>query len=196
MYSYEIYQIAFVALTILVSLLIVFLSWKYRVHRRRQLTAMHKGSALILLRTKSSQGYDCTSSMRIRKVDGRKADSFLYRWPWKYGVYVRPGVHRMEVRADWPIRTWNDTGIWHHYAVETLPEVTVEADTVYALDYEVKTDTWTLLCIGKDGEISGKESVSGKFVKPEGYISDNHLWVWNTVLLILWILGILFMKYA
>lgn len=59
----------------------------------------------------------------------------------------------MEVRADWPVRTGYHDSIWFHYAVETLPAVTVEAGAVYALEYEVKTDTWTLFRLEKTGRL-------------------------------------------
>lgn len=89
-------------------------------------------------------------------MDGEKADTFLCQWPWRYAVYVRPGMHSMEVRADWPVRTGYHDSIWFHYAVETLPAVTVEAGVIYALEYEVKTDTWTLFRLEKDSRACEK----------------------------------------
>lgn len=194
MYAYQIYWIAFVVSDIVIAFGIIFLAWRYQVHKRKKLYANHKDSAIIRLRTKSFQGFDCASSIKIRKVDGEKADSFLYQWPGKRAVYVRPGVHRLEVRADWPVRARG--ACWFHYTVETLPEVRVEAGMHYALEYEVRTDTWTLFEIGPEEAPDGKEKVSERFVKPEGYVSDNHIRVWNTVILILWLAAILFMKYG
>ena len=112
------YQIIFMTCLISVSVLVLFLHWRWKVR--------HRNSAVIRLRTKSFQGFGCTSSVRILKVDGEKADTFLYKWPWRYAVYVKPGVHSMEVRADWPVRTGYHDSIWFHYAVETLPAVTVQ----------------------------------------------------------------------
>ena len=189
------YQIVFLACVLSASVLVLFLHWRWKVRQRNQLAERHRNSAVIRLRTKSFQGFSCTSSVRILKVDGEKADTFLYKWPWRYAVYVRPGMHSMEVRADWPVHTWHNEAVWFHYTVETLPAVTVEAGVIYALEYEVKTDTWTLFRLEKDSRACEKESVQEEFIKPEGYISDNHLWRWNAIMIIFWILGILFIKY-
>lgn len=62
----------------------------------------------------------------------------------------------MEVRADWPVHTWHNEAVWFHYTVETLPAVTVEAGVIYALEYEVKTDTWTLFRLEKDSRACEK----------------------------------------
>lgn len=35
-----------------------------------------------------------------------------------------------------------------------------------------------------------------RFICSEGYVSDNHLWFWNAVIIILCIAGVLFMKYG
>ncbi len=151
------YQIIFLACVISASVLVLFLHWRWKVRRRNQLAERHRDSAVIRLRTKSFQGFSCTSSVRILKVDGEKADTFLYKWPWRHAVYVRR--------------------------------------VIYALEYEVKTDTWTLFRLEKDSRACEKESVQEEFIKPEGYISDNHLWRWNAIIIIFWILGILFIKY-
>ena len=189
------YQIIFLACVISASVLVLFLHWRWKVRQRNRLAERHRDSAVIRLRTKSFQGSGCASSVRILKVDGEKADTFLCQWPWRYAVYVRPGMHSMEVRADWPVHTWHNEAVWFHYTVGTLPAVTVEAGAVYALEYEVKTDTWTLFRLEKDSRACEKESVQEKFIKPEGYVSDNHLWRWNAIMIIFWILGILFIKY-
>ena len=157
------YQIIFLACVISASVLVLFLHWRWKIWQRNQLAERHRDSAVIRLRTKSFQGFSCTSSVRILKVDGEKADTFLYKWPWRYAVYVRPGMHSMEVRADWPVHTWHNEAVWFHYTVETLPAVTVEAGAVYALEYEVKTDTWTLFRLEKDSRACEKESVQEKF---------------------------------
>ena len=188
------YEIIFAVCIVSVSILVLFLHWHCKVRKRNRLANQHRGSAVIRLRTKS-EGFGSASSLRILKVDGEKSDTFLYKWPWKRAVYVRPGVHCMGVRADWPVHTWHGYA-WFHYTVETLSAVTVEAGAVYALEYEVKTDTWTLFLLEKNGKAFEKESVSQKFIKPDGYVSDNHIWRWNAVMLVLWILGILFMKYG
>lgn len=150
------YQIIFLACVISASVLVLFLHWRWKVRQRNRLAERHRDSAVIRLRTKSFQGSGCASSVRILKVDGEKADTFLCQWPWRYAVYVRPGMHSMEVRADWPVRTGYHDSIWFHYAVETLPAVTVEAGAVYALEYEVKTDTWTLFRLEKDSRACEK----------------------------------------
>lgn len=73
---------------------------------------------------------------------------------------------------------------------------------MYALEYEVKIDTWSLFRLEKvNNTISGREFVEERFICPEGYVSDNHLWfwnavIWNAVIIILWIAGVLFMKYG
>lgn len=197
MYAYQIFWIAFVASTLAISFGIIFFAWRYQVHKREKLASSHKSSAIIRLRTKSWQGFNCASSVQILTVDGKKAKSFLYRWPWKRAIYVPPGVHRMEVRADCPVRSGPSAFCWFHYTVEKLPKVVVEAGAVYALEYEVKIDTWSLFRLEKvNNTISGREFVEERFICPEGYVSDNHLWFWNAVIIILWIAGVLFMKYG
>lgn len=197
MHLSSMYHIIFIVAIILASILILFIHWRYKVWQRESLAKQCRDSAVIQLRAKLWQGFNCASSVRILKVDGKKAKSFLYRWPWKQAIYVEPGEHSMEVRADWPVRSGPCEFCWFHYTVEKLPKVVVEAGAVYALEYEVKTDTWSLFRLEKvNNTISGREFVEERFICPEGYVSDNHLWFWNAVIIILWIAGVLFMKYG
>lgn len=195
MHLSSMYYIIFIVAVILASILILFTHWRYKVWQRESLAKQCRDSAVIQLRTNLWQGFNCASSVRILKVDGKKAKSFLYRWPWKQAIYVASGEHSMEVRADWPIRTYSEY-IWYHYTVNTLLEVGVEAGMHYALEYEVSTDTWTLFQAGRGNAPAGEGKVSKKFVRPEGYVSDNHVRVWNIVILILWLVGILYIKYG
>ncbi len=198
MHLSSMYHMIFIVVVIFAGALILFIHWRYKVWQRERLAKQCRDSAVIRLRTKSWQGFNCASSVRILKVDGKEPKSFLYRWPWKQAIYVTPGVHSMEVRADWPVRTaaYNHY-CWFHYTVERLPEIVVEAGAVYALEYEVQTDTWSLFRLEKvNNTISGIEFLEKRFTCPEGYMSDNHLWFWNTVIIILWIAGVLFMKYG
>lgn len=75
------YQIIFLACVISASVLVLFLHWRWKVRQRNRLAERHRDSAVIRLRTKSFQGFGCASSVRILKVDGEKADTFLCQWP-------------------------------------------------------------------------------------------------------------------
>lgn len=55
----------------------------------------------------------------------------------------------MEVRVDWPVRPGHDAFYWLYYTVEKLPEIIIESNAVYVLEYEVKTNTWSLFRLEK-----------------------------------------------
>lgn len=64
MYAYQIFWIAFVVSTLAISFGIIFFAWRYQVHKREKLASSHKSSAIIRLRTKSWQGFNCASSVQ------------------------------------------------------------------------------------------------------------------------------------
>lgn len=92
----------------------------------------------------------------------------------------------MEVRADWPVRPGHDAFCWLYYTVEKMPEIIIESNAVYVLEYEVKTNTWSLFRLEKvNNTIRGCEFVEERVIYSEGYVSDNHLWFWKAVIIIL-----------
>lgn len=194
-YQLHKYEIMFLVYQIVIAALIIFLLWRYKVGQRNRLARQCRGWAIIHPRTKSWQGFDSTSSLRIRKIDGRKAETFLYKWPRKHAVYVKPGIHDIEARAEWDIQTWPH-GSWFQYKVDTLPAVSVEADTEYALEYEVKDDMWTLFRLGKNQEKGAQEVVEERFAHLGGKICDYHLRLLNILSLLIFIAVVLFMKFG
>lgn len=159
------YSFQFLALVLLVIAGGFLFRWCQGIRQRNRLAREYRGSAVIHLRSDSGQEIDHAFSVKILKVDGEKAASFLYKWPSKHAVYVKPGVHSMEVRADWLMRVgWHRCGF--AYTVEKLPEVAVEAGADYALEYEVRDDTWTLFRLKNNHEIDGRGVIAAQFAYP------------------------------
>lgn len=167
------YSFQFLALVLFVIAGGYLFRWCREIRQRNRLAREYRGSAVIHLRPSPGQEIDHAFSVKILKVDGEKAASFLYKWPSKYAVYVKPGVHSMEVRADWLIRVgWHRCGV--AYTVEKLPEVAVEAGADYALEYEVKDDTWTLFRLKNNHEIDSYGVIAAQFVSPGHATEQNH----------------------
>lgn len=194
-FQLHMYVIMIFACLIVIAALVIFLVLHYQMGKKNRMARQYKGCALIRLRTKLWQGFNSTSNLRIRRIDGRKAESFLYKWPGKRAVYVKPGTHDIEARAEWDVQTW-PIGSWFNYKVDTLPSVTVEADTEYALEYEVEDDTWTLFRLGKTHEKDAHEVVVGQFKNLGGKVCDYHLRLLNILVVVILIVMILFINFA
>ena len=58
------------------------------------------------------------------------------------------------------------------------------SNTALIILYAIVTAGVAAVTLEKDSRACEKESVQEEFIKPEGYISDNHLWRWNAIMII------------
>lgn len=152
----------FMAVGSLLSLLVLYAVVRWEFLRRGRLEAQRKGWAVIHLR-RESRHRPGSSSIRIRKVDGKRTHFFLSRFLRCSELILKPGMHDLEVHAKWSVDTVPTECAWYHYKADQLQAVFMDPKTEYALDYNWKTDTWTLYRLGKVGKKHGTETVEERF---------------------------------
>ncbi|MDD3141426.1 MAG: hypothetical protein PHX08_21015 [Lachnospiraceae bacterium] len=141
MNTFDLYLYAGCAVFVLLVLIIGVVVAVKRKQKAEKYAESIPGVAIVLLRSQHPGDYDWADNSYILTIDGKKANSFLY----KYGIpafYISPGEHTLKLKSNWGSGGGKKVSL--HSTKPQEIHVKVKTEGHYSLGYQISSGKYML----------------------------------------------------